>query len=41
MEQEAAYIEALQHATAYQTTLHTLRIAGASSEVTLVFERAK
>jgi heat shock protein HslJ len=41
MEQEAAYIEALQHAAAYQAALDTLQVADATGEVTLVFERAK
>jgi heat shock protein HslJ len=41
MEQEAAYIEALQHAAAYQTALNALQIADASGEATLMFERAR
>jgi heat shock protein HslJ len=41
MEQEAAYIEALRSAEAYQLIFDTLQIAGSSGEVTLVFTRRR
>jgi len=41
MEQEAAYIEALQRAAAYRVTADNLQIADASGDVTLIFVRGE